>query len=150
QELVSGFFLTGFMIASFVFPIYLTLKIVEILADRHGVDVSFRIVEKIDALILSIFSKNYDQSKSTKKHTNNEKSSYQEESGNNFYQYQFNKGVRGEANIFYVLESLPYDSKIMTNLYVPTRNGTTEIDLVYICPWGIYVIESKNYSGWIF
>lgn len=47
-----------FMIASFVFLIYLTLKIVEILADRRGVYVSFRIVEKIDALILSIFSKN--------------------------------------------------------------------------------------------
>lgn len=26
----------------------------------------------------------------------------------------------------------------------------TEVDLIYINTSGIYVIESKNYSGWIF
>lgn len=39
----------------------------------------------------------------------------------------------------------------LRNLYVPKENGeTTEIDLVYITQKGIFVIESKNYSGWIF
>ena len=43
------------------------------------------------------------------------------------------------------------EGKILRNLYVPKDNGeTTEIDVLFICPKGILVIESKNYSGWIF
>ena len=39
----------------------------------------------------------------------------------------------------------------LKNLYLPTEDGgTSEIDLVYITKKGIFVIESKNYSGWIF
>ncbi len=39
----------------------------------------------------------------------------------------------------------------LRNLYVPkTDGGTSEIDLVYITQKGIFVFESKNYSGWIF
>lgn len=37
------------------------------------------------------------------------------------------------------------------NVYVPMNIGkTTEIDLLYITKVGIFVIESKNYKGWIF
>lgn len=44
-----------------------------------------------------------------------------------------------------------YHGAILCNLYLPTNNGnTTEIDILYITPKGIYVIENKNYSGWIF
>ena len=44
-----------------------------------------------------------------------------------------------------------FEGKILRNLYVPKDNGdTSEIDVVYICKKGILVIESKNYSGWIF
>lgn len=46
---------------------------------------------------------------------------------------------------------LGYDGKILRNVYVPGKNGkTTEIDLLYITQKGIFVIESKNYSGYIF
>lgn len=39
----------------------------------------------------------------------------------------------------------------LRNVYVPKENGeTSEIDLVYITQKGIFVFESKNYSGWIF
>ena len=39
----------------------------------------------------------------------------------------------------------------MTNVYLPKEDGTTtEIDLIMITATGIYVFESKNYSGWIF
>ena len=39
----------------------------------------------------------------------------------------------------------------LRNLYIPKGNGeTSEIDLVYITQKGIFVFESKNYSGWIF
>ncbi len=40
---------------------------------------------------------------------------------------------------------------ILKNIYVPKDNNeTSEIDVVYITQKGIFVIESKNYSGWIF
>ncbi len=40
---------------------------------------------------------------------------------------------------------------ILRNIYIPKDDGeTTEIDVVYITQKGIFVIESKNYSGWIF
>ena len=41
--------------------------------------------------------------------------------------------------------------KTLRNLYVPKDDGqTSEIDVVYITQKGIFVFESKNYSGWIF
>ena len=41
--------------------------------------------------------------------------------------------------------------KILHNLYLPWPNGTTtEIDQIVITSSGIFVIEVKNYSGWIF
>lgn len=44
-----------------------------------------------------------------------------------------------------------YHGMMLQNVYIPKRNGdTTEIDLLYITEKGIFVIESKNYSGYIF
>lgn len=41
--------------------------------------------------------------------------------------------------------------KLLQNVYVPRSNGeTTEIDLLYVTQKGIFVIESKNYSGFVF
>ncbi|MBS6763242.1 MAG: NERD domain-containing protein [Clostridium sp.] len=41
--------------------------------------------------------------------------------------------------------------KVLRNIYVPKDNGeTSEIDVLFITQKGIFVIESKNYSGWIF
>ena len=41
--------------------------------------------------------------------------------------------------------------KILRNVYIPKENGeTSEIDVLYITQKGIFVIESKNYSGWVF
>lgn len=41
--------------------------------------------------------------------------------------------------------------EVLRNVYMPKDNGeTTEIDVVFITQKGIFVIESKNYSGWIF
>ena len=37
------------------------------------------------------------------------------------------------------------------NVYVPTGDGSlSEVDLVMVSETGVYVFESKNYSGWIF
>lgn len=53
--------------------------------------------------------------------------------------------------IFEVLEKVEGYNKILSNLYLPRKDGsTTEVDLVVINQYGIYVIESKNYSGKIY
>ncbi len=79
------------------------------------------------------------------------KSNYKYESGVSFFKFYFNTGCFGEGLTFFKLEALNHYSKIMSNLYIPTENNeTTEIDLLYIYSNGIYVIESKNYGGWIF
>lgn len=41
--------------------------------------------------------------------------------------------------------------RFLFNLYIPKLDGgTTEIDVVLIHPGGLFVFESKNFSGWIF
>lgn len=61
------------------------------------------------------------------------------------------KGQAGENQIHQSLNRLEGQSAILQNCYLPLKNsGTTEVDLILIHESGIYVIESKNYSGWIF
>lgn len=65
-------------------------------------------------------------------------------------------GNTGEYLCAYAIErsGLAERGRLYRNLIVPTgprsRLETTEIDVVLLHPTGIYVIESKNYSGWIF
>lgn len=61
------------------------------------------------------------------------------------------RGQRGEEKVYDTLEKLDGHKAVIRNCYLPTQRGdTTEVDLVLIHESGIYVIESKNYSGWIF
>lgn len=62
------------------------------------------------------------------------------------------KGKRGEERVASLLErELPKTYVTLSDLYLPLPDGTTtQIDHVVISPYGIFVIESKNYSGWIF
>ena len=39
---------------------------------------------------------------------------------------------------------------LINDVTIPTATGTTQIDHVLVCERGIFVIETKNYSGWIF
>ena len=79
------------------------------------------------------------------------KSNYKLESGNSFFKTVFNKGNYGEYLTFLSLEKLDVFKRLLVNVYLPKDDGTTtEIDLIMICHTGIYVFESKNYSGWIF
>jgi len=78
-------------------------------------------------------------------------STYKEQTGNGLFSTMFNKGNYGEFSAYGKLASLPGYHKALFNIYIPNGKGkTTEIDLVYLHQTGIYVIESKNYSGWIF
>lgn len=79
------------------------------------------------------------------------KSDYKRASGNSFLKTAFNKGNYGEFLIFESLEKLDRGNRLLTNVYLPKEDGTTtEIDVLMIDKTGMYVFESKNYSGWIF
>lgn len=67
-----------------------------------------------------------------------------------YFNIVFNKGDIAEYFTFMVLNNQPEHKKVLINLYIPTNNNTCEIDLVLINEHGIFVIESKGYSGWIF
>ena len=61
-------------------------------------------------------------------------------------------GAEGEVKIASILKFASGNGKILLNTYVPKINNHkefTEIDIIYINSSGIYVIESKNYSGTI-
>lgn len=80
-----------------------------------------------------------------------DKSNYKKESGNGFFGVMMDKGKYGEYLSFNILEKIKGEHRILTNVYLPKENGeTTEVDLIYLHETGIYVLESKNYSGWIF
>ena len=78
-------------------------------------------------------------------------STYKEQTGNGLLSTMFNKGNYGEFLSYGKMAKLPGHHKALFNIYIPNGKAqTTEIDLVFIHETGIYVIESKNYSGWIF
>ena len=83
-----------------------------------------------------------------------EESSYYQATKAPYYAVKHDAGRRGEYLIYEYLKNNGFESfggKFLFNLYIP-RNGnkTTEIDLLLICPKGIFVFESKNYRGWIY
>lgn len=69
-----------------------------------------------------------------------------------YMQHGDDLGAYGEYLTKYLFGSVRFKGyyKILTNIYVPYKDGTSEIDVLVIHTKGIYVIESKNYSGWIF
>ena len=78
------------------------------------------------------------------------KTSYEEASGNNLWKILFDKGNYGEFLTYSILEKSG-ENRMLCNIYLTKAGGkTTEIDLISINTSGIFVYESKNYSGWIF
>ncbi len=78
-------------------------------------------------------------------------STYKDASGNSYWKTAFNIGNYGEFLTYRMLEKVPGNKKLLTNIYLPKKDGTTtEVDLVMVNEAGLFVFESKNYSGWIF
>ncbi len=61
-------------------------------------------------------------------------------------------GHYGEYLVDYALTKDNLKGRLVTfkNLILPYKGRTTEIDVLMLHEKGIYVFESKNYSGWIF
>lgn len=61
------------------------------------------------------------------------------------------KGWLGEKTVSAYLRNLPKDEySVLTDLILSTETGTTQIDHVVVSLYGVFVIEVKNYKGWIF
>ncbi|MCP5461876.1 MAG: NERD domain-containing protein [bacterium] len=65
----------------------------------------------------------------------------------------FSKRYSGEQLISELMKKLnkKYGEYYSFNdVVLKTPDGTTQIDHILISPYGIFVIETKDYSGWIF
>ncbi len=60
------------------------------------------------------------------------------------------KGAYGEFITGYAIDCVNDYHKVIKNVYIPHKGRTSEADIVLVTTKGIYVIENKNYSGWIF
>lgn len=61
-------------------------------------------------------------------------------------------GAAGERRVNSILrEKLPAEEYIvLADLTLQTTNGTTQIDHLIVSRYGVFVVETKNMSGWIF
>lgn len=81
------------------------------------------------------------------------RSQYYTQTNHSYFKVVSDAGLYGEYLCVAEIEKHTQNPLFLTNLYLPhptKKDKTTEIDLVYINQAGIHVIESKNYSGWIF
>lgn len=61
------------------------------------------------------------------------------------------KGNAGEKAVSRKLSRLPKEEyKVLNNVMLATSKGTTQIDHIILSIYGIFVIETKNYNGWIY
>ncbi len=59
-------------------------------------------------------------------------------------------GYWGEKKTATQLSFLNNKYKVYNDVLIPRSNGTSQIDHIAVSPYGIFVIETKNYKGWIF
>ena len=63
-------------------------------------------------------------------------------------QMLFDAGNRGEFNIFQELSFLEKKGgRFLFNVYLPYKDGTTEIDVLLLYSSGVYVFESKTIAA---
>ena len=61
------------------------------------------------------------------------------------------KGKIGEKVVARKLDHLPKDQyRVLNNVTIPTPKGSSQIDHLVVSIYGIFVIETKNYNGWIY
>ena len=83
------------------------------------------------------------------RHRNYTQSSYYQVTKKRFS--KLDTGEFGKYLIFKALKSFERQGgKFLFNPIPKPNDETTEIDVVLIHPKGFFVIESKNYNGWIF
>jgi predicted RNA-binding Zn-ribbon protein involved in translation (DUF1610 family) len=69
-----------------------------------------------------------------------------------FFKSPIGKGMVGEGVLNFVI-NIALDKKkyqLLKNITLSTEDGTTQIDHIIVSQYGVFVIETKNYKGWIF
>jgi predicted RNA-binding Zn-ribbon protein involved in translation (DUF1610 family) len=69
-----------------------------------------------------------------------------------FFKSPTGKGIVGEGLLNFII-NIALDKKkyqLLKNITLKTDDGTTQIDHIIVSQYGIFVIETKNYKGWIF
>lgn len=61
-----------------------------------------------------------------------------------------NIGKMGEKVVAMKLDWLSGEYIVLNDVLLPAKNGTSQVDHIVVSPYGIFVIETKNYKGWIF
>lgn len=62
------------------------------------------------------------------------------------------KGARGERQVHNALTSVLDENeyRVLSDLILPITGGTTQLDHILLSRFGIFIIETKNMSGWVF
>lgn len=60
------------------------------------------------------------------------------------------RGRLGEKKVAMRLSRLPDEYTVFNDVYLQEGGRRSQIDHVVLSPYGIFVIETKNYSGWIY
>ena len=61
------------------------------------------------------------------------------------------KGWTGELKTKFVNSFFLNDKyKVFNNVLIQTERGSTQIDHVIVSPYGLFSIETKDKTGWIF
>jgi hypothetical protein len=62
------------------------------------------------------------------------------------------KGVMGEFIVNFSIKRFLNKRRyhLVKDVTLPTEDGTTQIDHIIVSIYGVFVIETKNYTGWIF
>ena len=69
------------------------------------------------------------------------------------YSIDIGETREGEAEERYIeseLQRQNFPKRVLRDMYIPYNRETKQIDVLLLTQFGIYVIESKDYSGWIF
>ena len=67
-----------------------------------------------------------------------------------WYNSPSHKGKMGEARIHEQLVQLPDEYHVLEDVVLKTDRGTTQIDHIVVSKYGVFAIETKNYSGEIY
>ena len=60
------------------------------------------------------------------------------------------QGEYGELRVSHILSKLPDEYHVFNDIYLETNGRSSQIDHVIISRYGVFVIETKNYSGAIY
>lgn len=60
------------------------------------------------------------------------------------------RGRRGERRVSSRLFSLPSEYHVFNDVYIEVQGRSIQIDHIVVSRYGIFVIETKNYTGWIY